>query len=73
MHLSQELETQLLELSAIERARLAVALIRSLEGNDHFETWNEQIEHRLSVYHEDPSDVRPSTDVVETLRNRSRK
>lgn len=60
-----------LGLSAVERARLAAALIRSLEGNDRSETWNDEIERRLAAYREDPSDVWSGTNIIQALRNRS--
>ncbi|MEZ4460522.1 MAG: addiction module protein [bacterium] len=69
-----ELEKSLLALSVNERARLALALLHSLESQDPdtYENWESVISERAAAYRNGDSKTEAADHVLARLRERER-
>ncbi len=69
---SEKLESSVLSLTAKERVRILVSLIKSLEVDDHAQSWKVEIERRLKDYRENPDLAVDGDAFIASLRNRVR-
>lgn len=69
---SENLESRVLSLSAKKRVRILVSLIKSLEADDHAQSWKVEIERRLEDYQENPGLAVDGDAFIASLRDRVR-